>query len=56
MSDDSNLTCPVPLGDYPTVQLAHGGGGRLMRNLIEGLFLPAFAACGIPSPFGRGSG
>ena len=46
MSDDFNLTCPLPLDDHTTVQLAHGGGGRLMRGLIEGMFLPAFAALG----------
>ncbi len=33
--------CPLPLGQHSTVQLAHGGGGRLMRQLIEGLFRPA---------------
>ncbi len=38
------LSCPLPLRDYPTVQMAHGGGGRLMQELIEGLFLPGFAA------------
>ena len=43
MTDDFNLKCPVPISDHATVQLAHGGGGRLMRNLIEGLFRPAFA-------------
>ncbi len=37
------MSCPVPLSRYDTVQLAHGGGGRLMRNLIEGFFLPQFA-------------
>ena len=50
MNDDFNLNCPVPLSDHATVQLAHGGGGRLMRNLIEGMFLPAFAACRSPLP------
>jgi len=35
-------SCPVPLADYPTVQLAHGGGGRLSQQLIEGLLVPAF--------------
>lgn len=40
--DDFNLTCPVPLGRHSTVQLAHGGGGRLTRELVESLFLPAF--------------
>jgi hydrogenase expression/formation protein HypE len=32
----------VPLGRHTTIQLAHGGGGRLTRELIEGLFLPTF--------------
>ena len=35
--------CPVPISDYPTVQLAHGGGGRLTQQLIERLFVPSFA-------------
>ncbi len=35
-------TCPIPISDYPTVQLAHGGGGRLSQMLIEKLFVPAF--------------
>ncbi len=37
-----NLSCPVPAEAHATVQMAHGGGGRLMRNLIAQLFLPAF--------------
>ncbi len=37
------LACPLPLSDYPTVQMAHGGGGRLSQVLIEGLFVKAFA-------------
>ncbi|MBU4272863.1 MAG: hydrogenase expression/formation protein HypE [Planctomycetes bacterium] len=44
MNDEFKLNCPVPIGDHATVQLAHGGGGRMMKNLIEGLFLPAFGA------------
>jgi len=36
------LACPVPLRDYPTVQLGHGGGGWLSQMLVGGLFLPAF--------------
>jgi hydrogenase expression/formation protein HypE len=39
---DFTLSCPVPIGKHHAIQLAHGGGGRLMRELIEGLFLPAF--------------
>ena len=42
MSSEFNLNCPVPLSDHATVQMANGGGGRLMRNLIEGVFFPAF--------------
>jgi len=44
LPDAFNLNCAIPLGDHATVQLAHGGGGRLMQGLIEGLFLPAFRA------------
>ncbi|MCU0872168.1 MAG: AIR synthase related protein, partial [Pirellulaceae bacterium] len=42
--DPLAMSCPAPLARYDSVQLAHGGGGRMMRNLIEGLFLPQFAA------------
>jgi hydrogenase expression/formation protein HypE len=41
-----DFSCPIPIVEHSTVQLAHGGGGRLMRNLIEGLFRPAFAGDG----------
>ena len=37
------VNCPTPLSRHSTVQMAHGGGGRLMRELLEHLFLPAFA-------------
>ena len=37
------LACPIPINDYPTVTLAHGGGGRLSQMLIERMLLPAFA-------------
>jgi len=36
------LACPRPLQQHPRVLLAHGGGGLLMRQLLESLFLPAF--------------
>jgi hydrogenase expression/formation protein HypE len=39
----SNMQCPIPISEYPTVTLAHGGGGRLTQMLIERLFLPSFA-------------
>lgn len=44
MSTHLTLSCPVPL-KHTTVQLAHGGGGRLMRQLIEEVFLEP-----LPSP------
>jgi hydrogenase expression/formation protein HypE len=56
MSDDFTLHCPVPLSDHATVQMAHGGGGRIMRNLIESMFLPAFSAAKSPLPLGEGQG
>src|SRR5574338_970174 len=36
------LGCPIPISDYPTVTLAHGGGGKLMHQLLEKMGLPAF--------------
>lgn len=36
------LTCPIPISNYPQVLLAHGGGGRLMHDLIGRMMLPAF--------------
>lgn len=35
--------CSVPLTNTTNIQLAHGGGGRLMRELIRGFFVPIFA-------------
>ncbi len=43
LADNFSLNCPVPRNDHETVQMAHGGGGRMMQKLIEGTFLPAFA-------------
>jgi hydrogenase expression/formation protein HypE len=34
--------CPLPISEYPQVLLAHGGGGKLMHDLIENMFVPAF--------------
>jgi hydrogenase expression/formation protein HypE len=34
--------CPIPINDYPQIMLAHGGGGKLMHQLIEDFFVPAF--------------
>lgn len=38
-----NWSCPLPLRDNPNIVMGHGGGGRLSSELIEELFLPAFA-------------
>ncbi len=40
--DFDNWSCPLPLRDYPTVVMGHGGGGQLSADLIKYLFLPAF--------------
>jgi hydrogenase expression/formation protein HypE len=37
------FSCPIPIGQYPNVLLAHGGGGKLSQQLIENIFLPAFS-------------
>jgi len=42
-----NLSCPLPIADYPKVLLAHGGGGRLMHDLLGKMILPGF---GSPDP------
>lgn len=40
--DFSNWSCPLPLADYPTIVMGHGGGGKLGNELVEHMFLPAF--------------
>lgn len=40
---DLALMCPVPIANYPHILLAHGGGGRLMHQLLERVVVPAFA-------------
>ena len=46
MNPDKNFapSCPVPIRQYPRVLLAHGGGGKLMRDLLEKMFFSAFGA------------
>ncbi|MBN2327866.1 MAG: hydrogenase expression/formation protein HypE, partial [Candidatus Omnitrophica bacterium] len=41
-SNDFSLSCPIPKHDYSHVLLAHGGGGTLMNQLIESVFLSEF--------------
>ena len=40
--DFSGWSCPLPLADYPSIVMGHGGGGKLGNELVEHLFLPAF--------------
>lgn len=40
---DFTLACPAPLPERERVLMAHGGGGRLMRELIERVFAARFS-------------
>jgi hydrogenase expression/formation protein HypE len=45
MTEKINLlgwACPRPLQNYPTIVMGHGAGGKMMADLIEHLFAPAF--------------
>jgi hydrogenase expression/formation protein HypE len=47
LSDDlgeklATPSCPIPISDYPTILMAHGGGGRLTQMLVEKLFVSSF--------------
>lgn len=42
--DPQAIACPLPIQRYPQVLLAHGGGGKLMHQLIEEVFLPVFGS------------
>lgn len=39
---DFTLQCPIPKSEYSHVMLAHGGGGKLTKQLIDRMFLPLF--------------
>lgn len=58
----ANWSCPLELRDYPNIVIGHGGGGKLSSELVEHLFLPAFASTALndlrdstvlPRPAGR---
>lgn len=36
----TDLSCPVFMSRYPVVTMAHGGGGRLMNDLLDSLVKP----------------
>ena len=44
MSDvnPEDFSCPLPIMEYETIQLAHGSGGRLSAELVSRFFLPRF--------------
>lgn len=37
-----NMACPLPIGEYDRILLAHGGGGKLTQQLIQKMFLTQF--------------
>jgi hydrogenase expression/formation protein HypE len=43
MDGEFQPACPAPLGQYERIVMAHGGGGRLMQQLLETLVQPIFA-------------
>lgn len=42
MTGVPGTTCPIPIDRYPIVTMAHGGGGRLMRDLINHMMVATF--------------
>lgn len=36
-------SCPIPVSEYPEVTMAHGGGGRLMHDLISRMMFRVFS-------------
>jgi hydrogenase expression/formation protein HypE len=42
MNTSFSMACPIPISEYPKVMLAHGGGGKLMQQLLEKVFYPSF--------------
>lgn len=45
-----SLTCPLPLTQYPQILMGHGGGGRLMHQLIEQIFRGTFQPRSLTPP------
>ena len=36
------LSCPIPVNEYPVITLAHGSGGTLSHQLVQKMFVPLF--------------
>lgn len=43
MTSDDTAGCPLPISQHTQVLMAHGGGGRLMQQLIDRVFISAFS-------------
>ena len=41
-NSDPQFSCPLPIARYKNVTLAHGGGGKLMQQLIQEMFVSQF--------------
>ncbi len=41
-NSDFTTSCPISITSHDFVTLAHGGGGRMMHNLLERVVIPAF--------------
>lgn len=41
-STDFQINCPLPIDKYSHILLGHGSGGKLMRQLINDMFLATF--------------
>lgn len=39
----TEMICPIPHSEYPEITMAHGGGGRLMNDLIGKIMMRAFS-------------
>ena len=42
IKENPEITCAMPKSDNSRVLLAHGGGGKLMHQLLDKIFFPAF--------------
>ena len=42
LNNNFQFSCPIPKSDYESILLAHGGGGKLMHQLIDKIFKAAF--------------
>ncbi|MBA4312286.1 MAG: hydrogenase expression/formation protein HypE [Chlorobiaceae bacterium] len=41
-NSEMQFSCPLPIARYKNVTLAHGGGGKLMQQLIQEMFVSQF--------------